>query len=147
VKLGWVPPVSPYGLIQETLWPDEWLILVSCIMLNQTQRKQVEKVWPVFTKRWPTPQQFIQAPTCAVTEAVKPLGFGNRRTKNLQGMTRIYLCAPWEHASDLPGIGQYGARAWEIFCQGKLGEVSPNDHALEQYWRWVSARRDDTVVL
>ena len=47
----WQPPKSPVGLIQEELWPDEWKILISCLMLNQTTRKQVDKViWKFFDK-------------------------------------------------------------------------------------------------
>lgn len=42
-------PRSPeHPLIQEDLLHNEWMILVVCMMLNQTQRKQVEKVLPKF---------------------------------------------------------------------------------------------------
>lgn len=36
-----VPPVSPYGLIQEHLYQDPWKVLVACMLLNQTSGRQV----------------------------------------------------------------------------------------------------------
>jgi len=50
LHMQFIPPRSGYGLIQEDLWPDEWKILVSCMMLNYTSRKQVEKILPSFFK-------------------------------------------------------------------------------------------------
>ena len=140
MKQGWCPPVSPYGLIQETLWPSEWKILVVCIMLNQTQRKQVEPIAREFFKLWPTAQDFMNVDPESVVTLLTPLGFGNRRTDNLIKMTKHYLTAPWEHARELPGIGGYAARAWEIFCLGELGDEPPNDHALVRYYDWAKKR-------
>ncbi len=131
-----MPPRSPYGLLQEDLWPNEWLILISCMMLNCTSRKQVESILPEFIRRWPTPGDFLKANDADVAELCKPMGFSNRRTFNMKKMTERYLSSDWKHASELPGIGKYGARAWEIFCEGKLGDEPPGDHALVKYWEW-----------
>jgi len=110
-------------------------------MLNCTTRKQVEKVLPEFVKRWPTPQDFIKAATVDVATLIKPLGFVQRRTVALKRMTELYLAGPWSDPRELPGIGEYGARAWEIFCKGDLGNEPPKDHALVQYWEWAKQRR------
>jgi methyl-CpG-binding domain protein 4 len=136
----WTPPRSPFGLLQEDLWPNEWMILISCMMLNQTSRKQVERVLPEFAKRWPTPGQFIRANRVEIYEVCRSLGFANKRSDNMMKMTHEYLAAPWQHARDLYGIGEYGARSWEIFCQGIIGDEVPNDHALTDYWRWYKQR-------
>lgn len=62
-------------------------------------------------------------------------------------MTEHYLTSSWSDARELPGIGEYGARAWEIFCEGKLGTEAPKDHALTQYWVWAtSALTNDSLV-
>ena len=37
----WVPPVSPYGLIEEQLYDDPWKLLVACMLLNVTSGKAV----------------------------------------------------------------------------------------------------------
>lgn len=131
-----IPARSPLGLIQESLFPNEWLILVSCMMLNCTSRKQVERVFPEFIKRWPTPGVFMGADLVEVAELCKPLGFANRRTQNIKKMTERYVAAPWTHARELPGIGEYAARAWEIFCNNELGTETPNDGALSRYHAW-----------
>lgn len=139
-RLNRLPALSPYGLIQESLWPNEWWILLSCMMLNCTSRKQVEQVLPAFIQTWPEPTTFLAAETSEVERLVKPLGFASRRTKNIFRMTSTYVEGKWSHASELPGIGKYGARAWEIFCVGTLGDDDPNDHALTRYWEWARKR-------
>ena len=144
IEPGWLPPRSPYSLIQEDLWPDEWLILVVCMMLNCTSRKQVDRVMPEFRRRWPSPAAFLAAPDADVVGLTRPLGFANRRTTNLKKMTAAYLAGGWQHARELPGVGAYAAAAWEIFCAGKLPAECPNDHALTQYWHWANARKDRT---
>lgn len=136
IKEGWLPQLSPFGLIQETCFPDEWLVLVSCMMLNQTSRKQVEKVFPGFVKRWPKPINLLHSPRSEIVEACKTLGFANRRTDNLFKMSEKFVASPWQHARELPGVGPYAARAWEIFCLGIVGDEPPKDHALIKYWIW-----------
>lgn len=138
IKTGWIPPRSPYSLIQEDLWPDEWLILVACMMLNCTSRKQVEKALPEFRRRWPTPQAFMAANVVEVTELCRPLGFANRRTASLKKMTEAYVSGTWTHARELPGIGAYAAAAWEVFCCSHVPLEPPDDHALTQYVIWYN---------
>ncbi len=138
IKPGWIPPRSPYGLIQEDLWPNEWLCLVACILLNCTRRVQVERALPTFLERWPTPQAMLTATVDEIIPVIKPLGFSNRRAKNLLAMTRAFLCGPWEHANELPGIGQYGHASHEIFYRGNVPVDPPKDHALMKYVIWYN---------
>ena len=137
-----MPPRSPFGLLQEDLWPNAWLIIVSCMMLNQTSRKQVERVLPEFIRRWPTPQAFMGAEPEQVAQLCKPLGFANRRTQNLFRMTERFIASNWEDVRELPGVGEYAARAYEIFCLGVLGSEPPKDHALVQYWTWAKKHEE-----
>lgn len=131
-----IPPRSGYGLIQEDLWPDSWKILVSCVMLNCTTRKQVEKVLPKFFSLWPSAEALLKSNPEDITETIAALGFKNRRTKSLLNMSRFYLEREWKDPRELPGVGEYGARAWEIFCADKLGDEPPKDGALVLYWEW-----------
>ena len=135
-----IPTRSPWGLIQEDLWSSrpesEWYILVACIMLNCTTRKQVERVLPTFLQRWPSPVMFMNASDDDVRELCKPLGFANKRTTTLKKMTEHYVSKSWKHASELPGIGAYASRAWEMFCCGIIGNTPPKDHSLTRYWLW-----------
>lgn len=134
-----VPELSPFGLIQEQLFPNEWLILVSCMLLNCTSRKQVQRIMPEFIRLWSTPEDFTHADKRVVQDVIRGLGFASRRSANLFKMTEAYLKREWKHASELSGIGQYAARAWEIFCKGDLGTEPPVDHALVKYWSWRKA--------
>lgn len=134
--MPFIPPRSGYGLIQEDLWPDEWKILVSCMMLNCTSRKQVEKILPEFFSKWPDAKSLICADFEEIEKTISPLGFKNRRTKKLLEMSCAYVQKSWNDPRDLPGIGEYASRAWEIFCNNTLGNVPPNDGALKLYWNW-----------
>lgn len=131
-----IPSRSPYGLIQEDLWPDEWKCLVACMMLNCTTRKQIEKVIPEFFLRWSDPKNFLKANPDDVADLITPLGFQNRRTQRLFEMTKAYESGGWNHAAELPGIGDYAARSWEMFFRNKLGNHPPVDGALILYWKW-----------
>jgi methyl-CpG-binding domain protein 4 len=137
-----IPFRSPYSLIQEDLFPDEWKCFVACLMLNCTTRKQVEKILPTFFGRWPNPKAFLQANKSNVERLISPLGFGKRRTQRLFEMTSKYAGGEWKHASELPGVGEYASRSWEIFFQNKLGDDLPNDGALALYWKWAKGTKN-----
>lgn len=131
-----IPHVSPFGLIQESLWPNEWRILVACILLNCTTRKSVEKIMPRLFREYPGPRQMRDADESKLSELIAPLGFKNRRSKTLMKMSKAYLSGNWCHVRELPGIGDYAADAWEIFILGKLPDRCPKDHALTAYYTW-----------
>lgn len=131
-----VPPRSPHGLIQEDLFPNEWLTIVACMMLNQTSRKQVEKVLPEFIKKFGSPEKLLGAKPSDVKAVIKSLGFSNRRTHNIIEMTKQYVTNDWEHVSELYGVGEYCSRSWEIFYGDTLGTNAPKDGALATYWKW-----------
>ena len=131
-----IPPRSPYSLIQEDLWPDEFKILVSCMLLNCTTRKQVEKVVPMLFSKWPDAKSLAAANQCELREVISSLGFKNRRSENLIKMAKAYLKNNWKSARDLPGIGDYAADAWELFCRQTMPQKCPNDHALTLYYKW-----------
>ena len=55
----WSPPRSPFGLLEEILWADEWKMLAACMMLNCTTRVQVDRaLWRLFTTT-PTPEAAV----------------------------------------------------------------------------------------
>ncbi len=144
VKQGWVPPQSPFCLIQEHLFPNEWLILVSCIMLNQTSRKQVDRVLPEFVRAFPTPQALLESQDGDIENVIRSLGFCNRRASILRSMTRAYLHTSWSDVRQLPGVGEYAHRAHSIFCAGEIGDIEPKDGSLVKYWRWLKNVRTQT---
>lgn len=134
----WYPPRSPHSLIQEDLYPNKWHILVSCLMLNCTSRRQVEKVIRPFFDKWPTPEDLLKADLQEVKRIISPLGFGQRRSETLVKLATAFIKDDWTDARQLPGVGEYAGRAYDIFCRGIIGSEPPKDHALVDYWRWIT---------
>ena len=101
---------------------DPWHILVSEVMLQQTQVSRVIDRYHEFLERFPTAASCAVAPSSAVIELWAGLGY-NRRAVNLW---RAAGCVVERHdgvvPSDLkallalPGIGPYTARALQAFA-------------------------------
>ncbi len=96
---------------------DPYKILVSEVMLQQTQVERVIPFYKNFLKRFPTAKKLAQAPLSAVLKSWQGLGY-NRRAKMLQAaakelaVKRIKTVSEWEM---LPGVGSYTARAVAAF--------------------------------
>ena len=144
--MSWIPPKSPHGLIQEDLWSDEWKLLVSCLLLNLTTRKQVDSVIHEFFKRWPIPASLLDADEQELQELIKPLGMWRKRSKTLKRFTKEYLTEEWQSPKDLYGCGKYADDAWRIFCMGEWATVKPNDHALNNYHNWLRDNEQSTTA-
>lgn len=129
-------PISAFGLIQESLWPNEWLILVACVMLNCTRRSQVEPVMKIFMELYPTPESLAGANVNDVAQLLRPLGFHNRRARTFLKLARSFITWNRKTPLELPGIGEYAARSWDIFVKGEIGNVEPSDGALKTYYLW-----------
>ena len=133
----WRPPRSPIGMLQEDLWPDEWKILVACLLHNQTSRKQVDKVYEELFSRYPTPASMKDADVSDLQDLIKPLGMWKRRTETLRRFSGEYLEKEWSTPKELYGCGKYAEDVWKVFCVGNWREVKPNDHALNKYKDWL----------
>jgi endonuclease III len=128
-------PRSPYNLLQEIYIQDPWKILVCCIFLNQTTRKQVDKIRDHFFQKWQSPEDLSQANLEEVIDMIRPLGFYNRRAKTLVEMSRQWVENDWKAPTELKGVGKYANDSWTIFVEGKLVE-NPSDHILNDYVQW-----------
>ena len=135
--MTWKPPQSPYGLLQEDYWPDQWKILVCCLLLNQTSRKQVDPMIDEFFERYPDPKSILDADEESLRRLLQPLGMYNRRVKTLKKFSAGFEAGEWKTASDLYGCGKYADDAWRIFCKGDWDKVIPSDHALNEYHDWL----------
>jgi len=135
--MSWIPPKSPHDLLQEHHWNDQWKVLVCCLMLNQTSRKQVDQIIDDFFTRYPDPQSVISADEEPMRDLLRPLGMYNRRLKTLKKFSQDFLIENWQTASDLYGCGKYADDAWRIFCRGDWQNVKPDDHALTDYHNWL----------
>ena len=111
-----------------------WQHMVAVIMLNQTGRKPVKTVFPVFVDRWPGPWLFLHASEQEVRDVIWPLGMVNVRYKRLCRMTEDFMTWDLEDAKQLYGIGKYGSDSYEIFFN-KNYSVQPTDKELLRYLR------------
>jgi methyl-CpG-binding domain protein 4 len=105
-------------------------------MLNCTTRKQVEKVLPEFFKLWPTAHECSNANQRDMEVVISSLGFKTRRSERIIKLAKAYQLKNWTHVHELPGIGEYASRMWEMFFLDFLGDDQPSDGALTLYWRW-----------
>lgn len=109
-----------------------WQHMVAVIMLNQTGRKPVKAVLPVFLDRWPKPSKLLQASLEEVQNVIRPLGMVNVRSKRLCRMTVDFLTWDGKDAKILYGIGKYGSDSYEIFFKNNY-TVEPTDKELQRY--------------
>lgn len=104
---------------------DPYVILVSEIMLQQTQADRVIPFFTRFIARFPTPAALARAPLSLVLRHWSGLGY-NRRAKFLhEAAKRIVsehggmLPRTYEGLRALPGIGEYTAKAVRVFAYGE----------------------------
>ena len=120
-------------LLQEIYKKDPWKMLVCCILLNLCRRTTVDKVRQELFKRYPTPQNIIEAKEKEIADLLEPLGFYNKRAKTLQKMSEGYLKG-FKDVTELYGIGQYAKDSWELF-QNNNRNIDPTDKVLTEYLR------------
>lgn len=106
--------------------------MVAVIMLNQTGRKAVKFVLPLFLDRWSSPVKFLFASEDEIKEIIWPLGMVNVRCKRLKRMTADFLTWDETDATKLYGIGKYGSDSYEIFFKNNFN-VQPTDKELKRY--------------
>ena len=96
---------------------DPYRILVSEIMLQQTQVERVKPYYQNWLKKFPTAHALANAPLGDVLRAWQGLGY-NRRAKMLHTAAKSLSPFPKsaEELQKLPGIGPYTARAVMAFA-------------------------------
>jgi A/G-specific adenine glycosylase len=104
---------------------DPYAILVSEVMLQQTQAARVVPRWVGWLERWPTVEALAAAPTADVLGEWQGLGY-NRRAVSLKHAARVVAERGWpDELTELPGVGPYTAAAVACFAFGR--EVLPVD--------------------
>jgi methyl-CpG-binding domain protein 4 len=128
----WTPP--QFGLIQERYWPDEWKMLVCCLCLNLTTRKQMEPVVAELFQRWPTARDMAAADPSEISALTVSLGMQHKRAQTLIRFSREFD-AGFKSVRDLHGVGKYAEDSHLIFALGQWQSVRPTDGALTKYWK------------
>lgn len=113
---------------QEGKTKNPYNILVSEVMLQQTQADRVIPFYNAFLEKFPTARALARAPLADVLRAWQGLGY-NRRARLLHEASKTLAFKPsflarsnlanvaekWE---ELPGVGHYTARAVSVFAYG-----------------------------
>ena len=104
---------------------DPYAILVSEVMLQQTQVSRVVPRWEEWLERWPTVEALAAASAADVIRAWQGLGY-NRRGLNLWRAACVVAERGWpDDLTELPGVGPYTAAAVGNFAFGR--QVLPVD--------------------
>jgi A/G-specific adenine glycosylase len=109
---------------------DPYAVLVSEVMLQQTQASRIALRFPTFMRRFPTAGALAAAPEAEVLAAWSGLGY-NRRALALRRASAQVTAHGWplevEALEALPGIGPYTARAVASLAFGvPVGVVDTN---------------------
>jgi A/G-specific adenine glycosylase len=98
---------------------DPYAILVSEVMLQQTQVERVLPRYLEWLERWPTVDSLASASPADVIRAWQGLGY-NRRGLNLHRAAQRVAAAGWpDDLTELPGVGPYTAAAVGNFALGR----------------------------
>jgi A/G-specific adenine glycosylase len=98
---------------------DPYSILVSEVMLQQTQVERVVPRYLRWLERWPTAAALAEATTADVIREWQGLGY-NRRAVNLHRAAQVVAARGWpDDLTELPGVGPYTAAALANFAFGR----------------------------
>ena len=104
---------------------DPYAILVSELMLQQTQVERVIPRWLAWLERWPTAEALAAASPADAIREWQGLGY-NRRALALHRAACEIAERGWpDDLTDLPGVGPYTAAALRNFAFGEA--VLPED--------------------
>jgi A/G-specific adenine glycosylase len=95
---------------------DPYAILVSEVMLQQTQVPRVAPRYLAWLELWPTARALAVAPRDEVIREWQGLGY-NRRAVNLHRAAQVIAVSGWPaDLTELPGVGRYTADAVHRFA-------------------------------
>jgi A/G-specific adenine glycosylase len=104
---------------------DPYAVLVSEVMLQQTQVARVVPRYERWLERWPTIEALARASPADVILEWQGLGY-NRRGLNLHRAACVVAKHGWpDDLTELPGVGRYTADAVARFAHGR--DVLPAD--------------------
>lgn len=118
-------------LIQEDYLDNPWKMMVCCILLNQTNNKQVRPILSSVFELIPDPISTIGCEPERLAAVIKTTGFQNVKASRIIKLSQKWVDG-FNDAIDLPGIGKYGRDSWEIFVNGNVN-LEVTDKKLDAY--------------
>jgi len=130
---------------------DPYRILVSEVMLQQTQVARVQTKYSEFLRKFPTFRKLAAARTSEVIRTWRGMGYNNRALR-LQGLSKIVirefggrLPQEIENLRKLPGIGRYTAHAIACFAFGQQVPVV-DTNVIRVLGRLYPTRKDTSPL-
>jgi A/G-specific adenine glycosylase len=112
---------------------DPYAVLISEVMLQQTQVDRVVPRYLAWLERWPTVDSLAAAAPADVIREWQGLGY-NRRAVSLRRAAQVVARSGWPgDLTVLPGVGPYTAAAIRCFALGE--DVLPVDVNVERVQR------------
>lgn len=141
-------------LLQLRFRDEPWKLLVACVLLNRTTRRQVDRVIDDLFLDYPTPEALASARERDLAELLKPLGMHRTRANRLVRLADdwLALASMWEgttpdgltELSALTGVGKYALDSYRMFVLDD-DTVEPSDKELVRWrkWREFTLSRDE----
>jgi A/G-specific adenine glycosylase len=112
---------------------DPYVVLISEVMLQQTQASRVQERLPLFLKQFPTVASLARSSAADVIRAWRGMGYNNRAVR-LRELARSVVTdfggripRTVDSLLELPGIGPYTANAIACFAFGqRVGVIDVN---------------------
>lgn len=123
-------------LIQEDYLNDPWKMLVCCILLNQTNNKQVRPILSSVFELIPDPMSTIGCDPKVLAAVIKTTGFQNVKASRIIKLSQKWING-FKDVAELPGIGRYGKDSWEIFVNGNT-DLEVTDKKLNAYLETIN---------
>lgn len=138
-------------LLQERYREDPWKMLVCCMLLNQTTRRQVDGVLDELFERWPDSVAMAHADPKELENVLRPLGLWRVRVGRIRNFSRQWHdyvvtrdeLPPWPILVTMPGVGSYAVDSYRLFVLGEEFELMSGDKELVAYKRRERERQSD----
>ena len=129
-------------LIQEDYLKEPWKMMVCCILLNQTNNKQVRPVLSSVFELIPDPLSAIGCDPERLAAVIKTTGFQNVKASRIKQLSQKWQ-EGFSDVTELPGIGKYGKESWEIFVNDNL-KIIPTDKKLSAYIEAINSKSSNS---
>ena len=101
-----------------------WHVLVGCLMLNRTERRQARTALRALFAAVPDPGYLRDADEGRLREILRPCGLGNRRLAALRALTEDWL--EGRPVEEIRHCGPYAIDSFNIFVRGINVERRPD---------------------
>jgi methyl-CpG-binding domain protein 4 len=120
-------------ILQTGMQGDPWRVVLACMLLQQTTRRQAEKGLQNLLHEFPTPLALASGDLDLVAQCVRPCGLQNKRARMLMQFSYDFACYSDKSLTGCAGVGMYVCDAVRMFCLSDLRFNGSGDKALALY--------------